>query len=99
MTTAIEDRTAIVTGSSSGVGRAIALLFASQGARLIVCADIKPYTRTGGIDQDSETATHELICRRYGDSKSVFVKTNVSVGSDVDACVREAVRLGGRLDM
>lgn len=96
---ALEDKVAVITGSSSGLGRAIALLFASCGTRLVVCADLSPGANEDGPDEELGVATHDVITRRHGVGKGVFLKTDVGVGKNVDECVREAVRLGGRLDM
>jgi len=87
-----------VTGSSSGLGRAIALLFAAEGASLVVCADLTPHARPG-IDDEATATTFDLICQQHGDGKAKFVKTDVGVGEEVENCVTEAVKLGGRLDM
>ena len=93
---------AVVTGSSSGLGRAIALLFASCGTSLIICADLNPGSGKEGPDDNDEeqgVATHDVITRRHGMGKGTFVRTDVGIGNDVEECVREAVRLCGRLDM
>jgi len=95
----LQGKVCIVTGSSSGLGRAISLAYASQGGHLVVCADLKPTPKSTFQAEEAGVPTHEVICRRHGDNKSIFVKTNVTVGAEVEALVQEAVRVGGRLDV
>ena len=95
----LHDKVAIITGSSSGLGRAIALAYAAHGTRLVVCADLRPNARGAfGVDS-AATPTHELICQRYGEARAVFVRTDVTIGEQVRGLVGEAVRVGGRLDV
>ena len=94
----LPNKVAVITGSSSGVGRSIALLFASEGTSLIVCADIKSEA-VQGADTEADDPTHELICKKYGEGKAVYVKTDVGVGEDVERAVELAVEKGGKLDM
>lgn len=94
----LEGKVAVVTGSSSGLGRAIAVLFAAEGAKLVICADLTPQAALE-VDNEADATTHELICQQYGEGKADFVKTDVGIGSNVEACIARAVKLGGRLDM
>ena len=95
----LASRISIVTGSSSGLGRAIALAFAANGASPIVCSDLRPDARETWTIEEADVPTHELICRRYGPGKAVYVKADVTVASDVESLVRRAVEVGGRLDV
>ena len=95
----LNGKVAIVTGSSSGLGRAIALAFAAQGTRLIICADLQEKATSNFSAIAGDGPTHEVICEHYGDGKAIFVKTNVTVADQVQNLVEQAVNHGGRLDM
>ncbi len=95
MTQRLLNKVAIVTGSSSGLGRAISLLYAREGAK-IVCSDLTPSARTIIADETKEK-THEMIQKAGGES--IFVKTDVSNTRDMEELVRAAVHEFGRLDM
>jgi NAD(P)-dependent dehydrogenase (short-subunit alcohol dehydrogenase family) len=83
-----------VTGSSSGIGRAIALRFSSEGAH-VVCADTDSTT-----DSDSDSAadaTHNVILK--SGSNALFVNTNMKCSQEVENLVQTTVSHYGRLDM
>ncbi|CEN60503.1 hypothetical protein ASPCAL02939 [Aspergillus calidoustus] len=91
----LESRIAIVTGSSSGLGRCISLALAAEGAS-IVCADLTPTARAE-IASETTVTTHELIAQRGG--KAIFVKTDVGDESAMQQLIKTAVEWGGRLDI
>jgi NAD(P)-dependent dehydrogenase (short-subunit alcohol dehydrogenase family) len=82
----VAGKVALVTGASSGIGRATALAFARQGAKVVV-ADV---TGEGGEE------TVALVQKAGGEA--VFVKTDVSKAVEVEALVAKAVATYGRLD-
>jgi glucose 1-dehydrogenase len=83
-------RVAIVTGSSSGLGRAIAIRLAAEGARVVV-SDVRADPKEGG------DATETVITAAGG--TAIRVAADVSRGDDVDALVTAAVGRFGRLDV
>ena len=93
----LSNKVAIVTGSSSGIGRAIALAYLREGAK-VVCADIKPSARPE-IDQETSATTFEILQKEGDKDRSIFVLTDVSSGKDVQVLVEQAVKYFGRLDM
>ena len=95
----LAEKVAIVTGASSGLGRAIALELAANDAGLIVCSDLRPEARGAWGASQANIHTHDLICQRYGKGKAIYVKTDVTVAEEVERVVKEAVNVGGRLDM
>jgi NAD(P)-dependent dehydrogenase (short-subunit alcohol dehydrogenase family) len=60
MASKLLDKVAVVTGSSSGNGRAIALALAAEGAS-VVCSDIRREAREGGYEGDILTPTDDVI--------------------------------------
>jgi NAD(P)-dependent dehydrogenase (short-subunit alcohol dehydrogenase family) len=83
----LKDKTAVVTGGGSGVGRASCLRFAEEGARL-VCAD---------IDLDRAKETVALVEAAAG--TAVAERCDVSQEADVVACIATAANRFGRLDI
>ena len=72
-------KTAIITGAASGLGRAAALLFASEGANVVV-ADVD--------DEGGPAVVSEI---EAAGGQGIFVRTDVSQSADVQALVRGAV--------
>jgi NAD(P)-dependent dehydrogenase (short-subunit alcohol dehydrogenase family) len=83
---AFEGKVALITGASSGIGRATALAFAAEGARVVVAAR--------RVAEGEETA--RLIEREGGEA--LFVQTDVSVPQQVQALVQAAIDRWQRLD-
>lgn len=95
--TILSNRTAIVTGGSSGIGRGIAIELAREGAKVIV-ADVREAPKTGKYyDTDLETTTVEQI-ENLG-SKGWFVTTDVSDENQVKDLVSQTVERFGNLDI
>ncbi len=86
MTRLLEGKAALVTGASSGIGRATALVFAREGAKVVV-ADV---VVAGGEE------TVRLIKTVGGEA--IFIKADVSKAAEVEAMVNTAVAAYGRLD-
>jgi len=84
----LKDRVAIITGATSGIGEAAALLFAEEGAKVAV----------SGRDEARGRKVAERITAAGG--KAVFVRTDVRNDADCERLVKETLRaFGGRLDV
>jgi NAD(P)-dependent dehydrogenase (short-subunit alcohol dehydrogenase family) len=86
MTGQLQDKVALVTGGSSGIGRAAAVAFAREGARVVLVANSDV---TGGRET-------ELAIRQAG-GEATFVRADVSQASEVEALVNKTVELYGGL--
>lgn len=87
MSDLLADQTAVVTGGSSGIGRAISLAFAEEGADVVV-ADIREEPRQGG------EPTHERIAEET-EAEARFVECDVSDPNQLDEAVETAEEWGG----
>jgi NAD(P)-dependent dehydrogenase (short-subunit alcohol dehydrogenase family) len=102
----LDGKTAIVTGSSSGLGREIAIAYAREGAQ-VCCVDLYPAPRnainpaTGKADDFNNRAvgeaTHEYL--QKAGMRAIFVKADLTVAPDVEAAIRACVHEFGRLDI
>lgn len=88
--TRLSGKVTIITGASSGIGRSIALRFASEGARLVLV------DRTEEVREGGEPI--ETVLRREGHDIA-FLKADVATEEDVERVVDEATRRFGRLDV
>jgi NAD(P)-dependent dehydrogenase (short-subunit alcohol dehydrogenase family) len=94
----LTDRTAIVTGGSSGIGRGIAKGLAADGATVVI-ADVQQEPKQGEhYDTDVTTPTDELVQAEY-DVPATFVRTDVANEADVEALVERTVERFGSLDI
>jgi len=83
----LDGKVAVITGAGSGIGRETALLFAREGAKIVV-AD---YASEAG------EATVRQIGEKGGDA--LFIKTDVSQASAVERMVKATVEKYGRIDI
>jgi NAD(P)-dependent dehydrogenase (short-subunit alcohol dehydrogenase family) len=86
----LEGRVAIVTGSSSGMGRAIALALAKEGAHL-VCADLRPDAAAKGFEADKDIPTHQVIINNGG--RSIFQKCDMGKTDEINALFAAAIKV------
>lgn len=86
MTSRFANSVALVTGAAAGIGKAAALAFADQGAKVVLC-DLK-------VERGEELA--ETIKASGG--QAIFVQADVSKPADVERLIGLTVKTFGRLD-
>lgn len=87
METGLRDKVALVTGAGSGIGRAVALALAAEGARVVVAER----------DEQSGAATVALVAERGGQAR--LAPCDVTDAASVAAAVQSALETEGALDV
>ena len=82
----LDGKVTIVTGGNSGIGKATAIKFAQEGAKVVIAAR--------RVDEGNQTV--EEI--RRGGGEAIFVKVDVSQEGEVEAMVNKTIETYGRLD-
>jgi short chain dehydrogenase len=83
----MSDQVVLITGALTGIGRASAIIFAQEGARIVV---------SGRRDKEGQALVAEL--QELG-AEAIFVRTDVRKDEDVRNLVDETVKRFGRLDV
>ena len=83
----LDGKVAIITGASTGMGQAAAILFANEGARVVVA------------DWASEGGEETVKMIRQAGGEAIFVKTDVSKTEDVKNMIKTGVDTYGKLNI
>lgn len=83
----LKDKTAVITGAGSGIGKAMATLFAAEGARVVV-ADIM-----------TERVDEVVAAIRSAGGEATGVKVNVAAEAEIEKLLTTATDTYGRLDI
>src|ERR1700730_17029026 len=82
----MKNRTVLITGALTGIGRAAAIIFAQEGAHVVV---------SGRKDKQGHELVEEL--QELG-AEAIFVRTDVRADKDVRDLVDQTIKRVGRLD-
>lgn len=81
------DKVALITGSGSGIGRESALLFAREGAQVVVC------------DLNAAMGEETVTLIEEAGGKATFVKADVSKSADIQAAIAFSETTYGKLNV
>jgi len=83
----LKDKVAVITGAGAGIGQATALLFAKEGAK-VVLADLDPKAGKEALDQIKKDG-----------GQGIFLQVDVAKGNDVRKMVQETIKNYGKIDI
>ena len=83
----LENKVAVITGGSSGIGRATAERFAEEGARLVIA------------DTNAEAGADVVQAVHNASAEAVFVRTDVSDAAQVRSMIEKALAAFGGIDV
>ena len=86
MMASMTGKVALITGGASGIGRAAALLFAREGANVVIC----------DIAEGGGRETVQMV--EAAGTQALFVRTDVTVAKDLEGMVSATMAHFGRLD-
>lgn len=84
----VNEKTALVTGAAQGIGKAVALIYAQNGADVVLC----------DLNEERVKEAAKEIADETG-RKCIGVKMDISDSKDVEAAVAEATKAFGRIDI
>ena len=85
----LKDKVVVVTGGANGIGRALCIRFAAEGARAIVVADLE-------LENAADVAEE---INNAGQSSALAVGVDVSRESDIKGLIDETISRFGRIDL
>jgi NAD(P)-dependent dehydrogenase (short-subunit alcohol dehydrogenase family) len=83
----LKNKVAIITGAAKGIGKGCAIVFADEGAKVVIV----------DIDEKSGKQTEEEITKRKGVAK--FIKTDLTNSADVQDMIKSVIGTFGQIDI